>query len=42
MAHGVEVFSGGWYPVIDGKIRVKFRPYETKAFLSADYADYTD
>ena len=28
-----EVFSGGDYAVMEGKIRVRFRPYETKAFL---------
>ena len=34
-----EVFSGEDYAARDGKLRVKFGPYETKAFLSADYAD---
>jgi hypothetical protein len=29
-----EVYSGIKYPVIDGRIFVKFDPYETKAFLS--------
>ncbi|MCJ7594326.1 MAG: alpha-glucosidase C-terminal domain-containing protein, partial [Desulfobacterales bacterium] len=28
-----EVFSGEDYVVVDGRIRVKFGPYETKAFL---------
>ncbi len=28
-----EVFSGEDYPLVEGKIRVKFGPYETKAFL---------
>ena len=28
-----EVFSGEDYPLVDGKIRVRFRPYESKAFL---------
>lgn len=28
-----EVYSGRKYPVIDGRIFVKFDPYETKAFL---------
>ena len=34
-----EVFSGEDYRLVNGKIRVKFGPYETKAFLSADYAE---
>ena len=39
-----EVFSQMLYPVINGKIRSKFNPYETKAFVlkayrSADFAD---
>ncbi|MEA2038878.1 MAG: hypothetical protein U9N82_03490 [Thermodesulfobacteriota bacterium] len=34
-----EVFSGEDYVVVDGKIRVRFGPYETKAFLSTDSAD---
>ncbi|MBW2208761.1 MAG: hypothetical protein JRG79_17805 [Deltaproteobacteria bacterium] len=29
-----EVFSQAAYPVIDGSIRVVFKPYETKAFVS--------
>lgn len=29
-----EVYSGKKYPVIDGRIFVKFDPYESKAFLS--------
>jgi len=28
-----EVFSGHEYQLIDGKLKVKFGPYETKAFL---------
>jgi len=35
-----EVFSGEDYPLVDGRIRVRFGPYETKAFLSTDYADF--
>lgn len=31
-----EVYSGKKYPVIDGRIFVKFDPYETKAFLSKE------
>jgi len=34
-----EVFSGEVYAIAEGKIRARFGPYETKAFLSADYAD---
>ena len=33
IAHGLEVFSGEDYVVVDGKIRVKLGPYETKALL---------
>jgi hypothetical protein len=29
----MEVFSNVWYPVIEGRVRVKFQPHETKAFL---------
>ena len=28
-----EVFSGEDYAIVDGKVRVRFGPYETKAFL---------
>jgi len=28
-----EVFSGEDYTIVDGKVRVRFGPYETKAFL---------
>ena len=31
-----EVFSGENYRVVDGKIRVKFGPYETRVFLTKD------
>lgn len=29
-----EIFSETFYPVIDGGVRAKFQPYETKVFLS--------
>lgn len=29
-----EIFSETSYPVIEGGVRVKFQPYETKVFLS--------
>lgn len=31
-----EVFSGNKYPVVKGRISVKFDPYETKAFLGGE------
>ena len=34
-----EVFSGEDYSLVKGKIRVRFGPYETKAFLFADYTE---
>ena len=34
-----EVFSGEDYVIRDGKLRVRFGPYEVKAFPSADCAD---
>lgn len=30
-----EVFSGTWYPVNNGSLRVKFKPFETKAFVGS-------
>jgi hypothetical protein len=28
-----EIFSGMWYPVIKARLRTKFMPFETKAFV---------